>query len=48
MPTNPLNYLMKELNGQGDFTRSWTKLSDVDKAIFKLWAVEEMVALGIE
>lgn len=40
-------YLLKSLNGLGDFTPQWTRLIDADKATLKRWAEEEMDALGI-
>jgi len=40
-------YLMKQLNDRQDFTTSWTKLTDADKATLRQWAEQEMDALGM-
>lgn len=45
---NAASYLMKQLNDQNDFTRSWMALSDDDKKVLRQWAEEEMDALGME
>lgn len=37
----PLNYLRRELNGQGDFIPSYKALSEADKTTLKTWAEEE-------
>lgn len=47
-PISPAAYLMKQLNDKGDFTSSYTKLSEKDKNDLKKWAQEEMDALKIE
>jgi hypothetical protein len=38
----PLSYLMRELNGQKDFTQEWKRLTEPEKVVLRQWAQEEM------
>lgn len=44
----PLTYIKNELSIVGQsFTKEWQTLTEQDKADLKLWAHEEMEALGM-
>lgn len=42
----PLAYLMSQLNGKGDFTAEWKRLSDAEKQQMRDWAAAEIAAQG--